>query len=83
MRKAIADIIVTIVPWDWPDNWPELFDKLIQTLNEDSECAIRGALQVLHKFIDQLKVIHVQNVSTVIMREMNRILRTETVGSAS
>lgn len=32
IRNSIAAIISSIAHWDWPEQWPALFDKLMQFL---------------------------------------------------
>lgn len=36
-----------IAHWDWPEEWPELFEYLIQMLAEGSPHAVHGAMRVL------------------------------------
>jgi hypothetical protein len=34
IRTAVSAVIACIVTWDWPDQWPELLDKLLRPLEE-------------------------------------------------
>lgn len=35
IRNSIAAIISTIAHWDWPEQWPNLFEILLQYLNDE------------------------------------------------
>lgn len=79
VKTAVADIIGSIVPWDWPDDWPEFIDTLVNCLNGESKM-VHGALLVLNAFradsTDDLAVHH-----AVILREVNRIFAGDNVSS--
>ena len=34
IRKSIAAVISSIAHWDWPENWPNLFETLLTYLRD-------------------------------------------------
>lgn len=72
-------MISAIAHWDWPENWPTLFDVLVDCLREDNEHAVHGAMRVLTEFIRDLIDSQFPNVGTVILQEINRIFQSENV----
>ena len=47
MRATIAYVISSIASWDWPDDWPELFDILMSALASSDTDAVHGSMRVL------------------------------------
>ena len=45
MRQAYA--ISSIARWDWPDDWPDLFNQLVQAVASGNPCLVHGAMRVL------------------------------------
>ena len=45
MRQAYA--ISAIARWDWPDEWPDLFNQLVQAVASGNPCLVHGAMRVL------------------------------------
>ena len=39
--------ISAIVRWDWPDEWPDLFNQLVQAVASGNRCVVHGAMRVL------------------------------------
>ncbi|XP_024868417.1 importin-9 isoform X2 [Temnothorax curvispinosus] len=77
VRTAVAYAISGIAHWDWPENWPGLFDVLVSCLREESECAVHGAMRVLTEFSRDLTDAQLPNVGPVILQEMYRIFQSE------
>ncbi|OAD62485.1 Importin-9 [Eufriesea mexicana] len=50
VRGVVAYVISAIAHWDWPENWPGLFDILVSCLSGESEYAVHGAMRVLREF---------------------------------
>ena len=42
-----AYAISAIAHWDWPENWPDLFDHLIPALGSGEPHLVHGAMRVL------------------------------------
>ncbi|XP_012280793.1 importin-9 [Orussus abietinus] len=77
VRTAVAYAISAIAHWDWPENWPGLFDILVSCLSGDSEFAVHGAMRVLTEFTRDLSDTQLPNVGPVILQEMYRIFQSE------
>ena len=45
MWQAYA--ISAIARWDWPDEWPDLFNQLVQAVGSGNRCLVHGAMRVL------------------------------------
>ncbi|XP_043478720.1 importin-9 isoform X2 [Leptopilina heterotoma] len=78
VRTAVAYAISAIAHWDWPENWPGLFDILVSCLNRENEYAVHGAMRVLTEFTRDLSDTHLPNVGPIILQEMLRIIQNET-----
>ena len=50
----MAYTIAAIAQWDFPDEWPELFDLLMAALKDTSQFAVQGAVRVLKEFTRDL-----------------------------
>ena len=44
-RQAYA--VSAIAHWDWPENWPDLFDQLVLALDSGDANLVHGAMRVL------------------------------------
>ena len=42
-----AYAISAIARWDWPENWPDLFDQLIPALGSGEPNLVHGTMRVL------------------------------------
>ena len=43
-----------IAHWDWPDQWPNLFDILMEAMRAQDEFAVQGAVRVLKELARDL-----------------------------
>ncbi|KZC12620.1 Importin-9 [Dufourea novaeangliae] len=77
VRTAVAYAISAIAHWDWPENWPGLFDILVSCLSGENEYAVHGAMRVLTEFTSDLTDTQLPNVGPVILQEMYRIFQCE------
>lgn len=75
----MAYAISGIAHWDWPENWPALFDVLVSCLREESEYAVHGAMRVLTEFSRDVTDTQLPNVGPIILQEMYRIFQSENV----
>ena len=63
-----------IAHWDWPDNWPELFDILTTALRGGAnEFAVHGAVRVLKEFTRDLTDAQIPQVTPIILPDMYKI----------
>ncbi|XP_021944013.1 importin-9 [Folsomia candida] len=69
IRNSIAAIISTIAHWDWPEQWPNLFEVLLQYLH--NEKSVAGAMRVLTEFVKELTEEHLLQVAPIILPEMS------------
>lgn len=79
IRTAVAYAISAIAYWDWPENWPGLFDILVSCLSGENEFAVHGAMRVLTEFTRDLSDTHLPQVGPIILQEMYRIIQSESV----
>lgn len=79
MRSSVAYAISAIAHWDWPENWPGLFDILINYLSSGNEWAVHGAMRVLTEFSRDLTDMQLPHIAPVILSEMYRIFQDEQV----
>ncbi|XP_070158231.1 importin-9 isoform X2 [Polyergus mexicanus] len=77
VRTAVAYAISGIAHWDWPENWPALFDVLVSCLRDESEYAVHGAMRVLTEFSRDVTDTQLPNVGPIILQEMYRIFQSE------
>lgn len=77
VRTAVAYAISTIAHWDWPENWPGLFDILVSCLSGECEFAVHGAMRVLTEFTRDLADTQISTVGPIILQEMYRIFQCE------
>ncbi|XP_026671406.1 importin-9 isoform X2 [Ceratina calcarata] len=77
VRAAVAYAVSAIAHWDWPENWPGLFDILVNCLSGENEYAVHGAIRVLTEFTSDLTDAQLPNVGPVILQEMYRIFQSE------
>ncbi len=59
----MAYTLSAIGHWDWPEEWPELFDLLMAALESRHEFAVQGAVRVLKEFARDLTDSQIVNVS--------------------
>lgn len=47
LRSSVAYAISAIAHWDWPEQWPQLFDILMESLKSGNSNAVHGAMRAL------------------------------------
>lgn len=47
VRSTVAYAIAAIARWDWPENWPDLFDQMMTALTSQSPNLVHGVMRVL------------------------------------
>ncbi|XP_039253592.2 importin-9-like [Styela clava] len=77
IRTSIAYAISAIAGWDWPENWPGLFESLMQALTSQDPNAVHGAMRVLTEFIRDVTDTHMNSVVPVLLPQIYKIF-TET-----
>ncbi|PNF35800.1 Importin-9 [Cryptotermes secundus] len=77
VRSSVAYAISAIAHWDWPENWPGLFDILVNYLSSGNEWAVHGAMRVLREFSRDLTDVQLPHIAPVILSEMYRIFSDE------
>lgn len=83
MQKAVADVIVAIIPWEWPQNWERLMGTLLSYLREEKESVLHGGLLLLKRINFAPSDPDWPNNLVVVSSEMNRISAGESVSSTS
>ncbi|KAK7789846.1 hypothetical protein R5R35_003757 [Gryllus longicercus] len=77
VRAAVAYAISAIAHWDWPENWPGLFELLVGFLSNGNEYAVHGAMRVLTEFSRDLTDTQLPHIAPVILSEMYRIFEMD------
>jgi len=83
VRSSVAYCISAIAHWDWPDQWPELFEILTTALRggANGEFGVHGAVRVLKEFTRDLTDAQIPQVAPIILPDMYRIfMEPETYG---
>ncbi|XP_067129013.1 importin-9 [Centruroides vittatus] len=73
VRSSIAYAISAIAHWDWPENWPELFDILMHSLTSEDHNAVHGGMRVLTEFCNEVTDNQMPQVAPIILPQMYRI----------
>eukprot|EP00094_Tigriopus_californicus_P002531 TCALIF_02446-PA protein Name:"Similar to Ipo9 Importin-9 (Mus musculus)" AED:0.08 eAED:0.08 QI:0/0.33/0.2/0.9/1/1/10/0/889 len=73
VRSSVAFTLATIGHWDWPEQWPDLFNIIMAALQDPSEYAVQGAVRVLKEFARDLTDSQIPAVAPVIIPDMYRI----------
>ena len=47
VRSTVAYAIAAIAHWDWPENWPDLFNLLMMALASPTPNLVHGSMRVL------------------------------------
>ena len=47
VRTSLAYAVSAVAHWDWPEEWPTLFDTLMQALASGDSDLTHGAMRVL------------------------------------
>lgn len=69
----MAYTIAAIGHWDWPEQWPDLFDRMMAALQEPDEFSVQGAVRVLKEFARDLTDTQIPHVAPAILPDMYRI----------
>jgi len=86
VRNTVAFSLASIASWDWPDQWPQLFDILMQAIKGTDEFAVQGAVRVLKELSRDLTDSQIPSVAPVILPDIYRIFcesERYTVGTRS
>ncbi|GBL76594.1 Importin-9 [Araneus ventricosus] len=73
LRSSAAYAISAIAQWDWPEEWPELFDILLRSLVSENSCAVHGAMRVLKEISNEVSDSQMPQFAPVILPEMLKI----------
>jgi len=75
VRNSVAYCVSAIASWDWPEQWPELFEILTEALKAGAgnEFAVQGAVRVLKEFTRDLTDAQIPQVAPIILPDMYRI----------
>ena len=73
--------MAAIAHWDWPDNWPQLFDLLVNNLAGGNYSTIHGTLKVLKEIAEDLSDSQLPQIAPVILSHMYRIFSEDQVNS--
>ena len=51
VRNNVAYTIAAVGHWDWPEQWPALFELMMQALQEDDQFAVQARTTTNFKHI--------------------------------
>ncbi|KAG8180187.1 hypothetical protein JTE90_017703 [Oedothorax gibbosus] len=77
LRSSVAYAISAVAVWDWPENWPELFNILLQSLVSENSFAVHGAMRVLIEISNDVSDSQMPQFAPVILPEMLKIFRQD------
>lgn len=80
MRTSVANAVAHIAYWDWPHNWPELFNILSHCLAGDDN-SVHGSMKVLLEFTKDVNPDNLPTVAPIILSEVYRIFDANKVRS--
>lgn len=72
MRTSVASTVAQIAYWDWPHNWPELFNILGHCISGDDN-SVHGSMKVLLEFTKHVNPDNLTTVAPIIFSEVYRI----------
>ena len=49
IRSGVAHAISAIAHWDWPEEWPTLFNTMMAFLTQGNEYGLHGSMSVLQE----------------------------------
>jgi len=73
VRNTVAFSMAGIAHWDWPDQWPNLFDILMEAMRAQDEFAVQGAVRVLKELARDLSDSQIPAIAPVILPDIYRI----------
>ncbi|KFM58485.1 Importin-9, partial [Stegodyphus mimosarum] len=73
LRSSVAYAISAVAQWDWPEQWPELFEILLQSLVSENSFAVHGAMRVLKEISHDVSDSQMPQFAPVILPEMLKI----------
>ncbi|XP_015915649.1 importin-9 [Parasteatoda tepidariorum] len=73
LRSSVAYAISAVAQWDWPEDWPELFNILVQSLISENSCAVHGAMRVLKEISNEVSDSQMPQFAPIILPEMLKI----------
>ena len=77
LTKAYA--ISTIAQYDWPENWPDLFDQLMVRLSSGFVDLVHGTMRVLTEFCQEISDTQIPHVAPVILPHLIVVIKSPQV----
>jgi importin-9 len=74
MRTAFGLCIAKIAQEDWPDAWPDLFDRLLAGINSGNTVHILGVVRCMSLFCDWLDDVTVPKLAPSLFPTLTRII---------
>ena len=63
-----------VASWDWPENWPNLFDQLMAGLGSGSPELVHGTMRVLVEFCQDVADTQMPQVAPVILPQLLSVI---------
>ncbi|KAI1295774.1 Importin-9 [Halotydeus destructor] len=73
LKSSVAYVISTIAHFDWPEEWPELFDLLVRNLASSNLGAIYGSMKVFVEISHEVVDTQIPTVAPIILPKMVEI----------
>ncbi|PAA59576.1 hypothetical protein BOX15_Mlig007892g1 [Macrostomum lignano] len=74
LRSTAALTVALAAQNDWPDDWPGLFDSLIELLSRREGPSVHGALRVLQELVREMSEQQAGQLAPVIMPHLLAVL---------
>ncbi|XP_074593003.1 importin 9 [Brevipalpus obovatus] len=70
MRGSIAYAISAVAHFDWPEEWPELFQVLVGYLSSGNKGAVNGAMKVFSEICSEISDIQIPTIAPLLLPKM-------------
>lgn len=73
LKSAIAYVVSAVAHFDWPEEWPDLFAVLAQSLSSGNKGAVYGAMKVFVDISHEVIDTQIPAVAPLILPKMHEI----------
>jgi len=73
VRTSVAYAVAAVAHWDFPEQWPDLFDILMAALQTGDIQAVHGAMRVMTEFSRDVTDMQVPFIAPVVFPKLLKI----------
>lgn len=63
-----------VARWDWPEQWPELFDLLMKELAGGTPAQVHGTMRVLAEFCQDVSDTQLPHIAPIILPHLLQVI---------